>query len=131
MVKVGNSECEFLKLTPLSRTSAMAGAVCGEVMRPQMPARPERVKLRWEAFCADATVAVKIIRLADSNILVRRIRFSPERSSFGDPPLPSFNSGLRQNCYIAREPSQVGGTCQKASILICRAETLPLPGGLP
>ena len=29
MVKVGNSECEFLKLTPLSRTSAIAGAVSG------------------------------------------------------------------------------------------------------
>ena len=29
IVKVGNSECGFLKLTPLSRTSAIAGAVCG------------------------------------------------------------------------------------------------------
>ncbi len=29
MVKVGNSECEFLKFTPLSRTAAIAGADCG------------------------------------------------------------------------------------------------------
>jgi hypothetical protein len=32
--------------------------------------------LRGLAFCADAALAVSVIRLADSNTIVRRIRFS-------------------------------------------------------
>src|SRR3954453_7428944 len=79
MVKVGNSECEFLKLTPLSRTSAIAGAVCGVTMRPRKPSGTNRIRLRGAAFCADAAVAVRTIRLADSNTVVRRIRFSPSK----------------------------------------------------
>src|ERR1700754_2931225 len=77
MVKVGNSECEFLKWTPLSRTSAIAGAVCGDTMRPRSPSGTNRIRFRGVAFCADAAVAVKVIRLADSNTIVRRIRILP------------------------------------------------------
>src|SRR2546430_17069105 len=77
MVKVGNSECEFLKLTPLSRTCAIAGAVCGVTMRPRKPSGTNRIRLRGAAFCADAALAVSGIRLADSNTIVRRIRFFP------------------------------------------------------
>src|ERR1700704_5172825 len=80
MVKVGNSECEFLKWTPLSRISAIAGAVCGVTMRPRKPSGTNRIKLRGVAFCADAAVAVSAIRLADSNTVVRRIRFSPSEA---------------------------------------------------
>ena len=46
MVKVGNSECEFLKLTPLSRTSAIAGAVCGVTIRPRSPSGTNKIRLR-------------------------------------------------------------------------------------
>jgi hypothetical protein len=106
MVKVGNSECEFPKLTPLSRTSAMAGAVRGVTMRPRRPSGTNRIRLRGTGFCAEAAPTVSVIRLADSNTTVRRIGFSPVRSNFGDRPLPPFSFALRQNCYIGREPAQ-------------------------
>src|SRR6266545_2900065 len=106
MVKVGNSECEFLKLTPLSRTSAIAGAVCGITMRPRRPSGTNRIKFRGAAFCADAALAVNVMRLADSNTMVRRIGFSPVRSGSGRWPLPSFSFDLRQDCYTGSEPSQ-------------------------
>lgn len=80
IVKVGNSECEFLKLTPLSRISAIAGAVCGVTMRPRRPSGTNRIKLRGVAFCADAALAVSVIRLADSNTNVRRISLSPSEA---------------------------------------------------
>src|SRR5262245_41139398 len=78
MVKVGNSECEFLKLTPLSRNSAIAGAVCGVTILPRKPSGIKRTKLRGVAFCAEARPVVEsVIRLADSNVMARRIWFLP------------------------------------------------------
>ncbi len=106
MVKVGNSECEFLKLTPLSRSSAIAGAVCGVTMRPRRPSGTNRIRLRGVAFCADAEPAASAIRPADSNMIVRRIRFSPNERTSGDPPLSSFSFALRQDCYIGWNPPQ-------------------------
>ena len=64
MVKVGNSECEFLKLTPLSRISAIAGALWGVTMRPRSPSGMNRIRLRGVLFCAGAALAVSVIRLA-------------------------------------------------------------------
>src|SRR6266496_1320614 len=89
MVKVGNSECEFLKLTPLSRISAIAGAVCAVTMRPRRPSGTNRIRLRGLAFCADAEPAANAIRLADSNTIVRRIRFSPQAA------VPAIRRGSR------------------------------------
>src|SRR5262245_23293366 len=78
MVKVGNSECEFLKLTPLSRSSAMVGAVCGVTILPRKPSGIKRIRLRGVAFCAKARpVMENVIRLADSNVMARRIWFLP------------------------------------------------------
>src|SRR6201995_5820283 len=77
VVNVGNSEWEFLKLTPLSRISAIAGAVCGVTIRPRRPSGTNRIRLRGVAFCADAAVAVNVIKLADNNTMERRIGFSP------------------------------------------------------
>src|SRR6476659_4728746 len=77
MVKVGNSECEFLKLTPLSRTSAMAGAVCGLTILPRNPSGIKRMRLRGAAFCAGAALADSVIRLAESSTIARRIRVAP------------------------------------------------------
>ena len=56
-------------------------------MRPRRPSGTNRIRLRGVAFCADAALAASAIRPADSNTIVRRIRFSPIRSSSGDPPL--------------------------------------------
>src|SRR5436190_8967244 len=100
MVKVGNSECEFLKLTPLSRISAIAGAVCGVTMRPRRPSGTNRIRLRGAAFCADAAPAVSAIRLADSNTMVWRIRVSREKQLRRSASVLPFSFGLRQNCYI-------------------------------
>ena len=77
MVKVGNSECEFLKLTPLSRSSAIAGALCGVTMRPRRPSGMNRIRLRGALFCADAAPTVSVIRLADNNTIAWRMSISP------------------------------------------------------
>src|SRR6185295_3952367 len=109
MVKVGNSECEFLKLTPLSRTSAIAGAVCGVTMRPRRPSGTNRIRLRGVAFCADASPKASASILADSNTIVRRIRFSPLDVHPADPPLSSFSFAVRQDCYIEWNRPQGAG----------------------
>src|SRR4051812_32264299 len=77
MVKVGNSECEFLKLTPLSRTSAIEGAVCGLTILPRRPSGIKRMRLRGVAFCAEAALADSVIRLAENSTIARSIKSSP------------------------------------------------------
>src|SRR3954470_9830238 len=80
VVKVGNRECEFLKLTPLSRTSAIAGAVCGVTIRPRNPSGTNRIRLCGGAFWADAMPANKSVRPADSSASERRIDFYPSEA---------------------------------------------------
>src|SRR6266404_825646 len=79
MVKVGNSECGFLKLTPLSRTSAIAGAVSGVTFNARSPSGINRIILWGVPFCADATPANSNVRVADRDTSERRIGFSPPR----------------------------------------------------
>src|SRR3974390_2611719 len=82
MVKVGNSECGFLKLTPLSRTSAMAGAVSGVTFSARRPSGMNRMRLCGVAlFWADAAPAAKVKILADSRTMVRRIGGLPLKLS--------------------------------------------------
>src|ERR1700716_630362 len=93
MVKVGNSSCEFLKLTPLSRTSAIAGAVCALTILPRSPSGIKRMRLCGMAFCAEAALADSVIRLAESSTIARRIRVSPYQANsapgnFSLGPLP-------------------------------------------
>src|SRR6185312_15477067 len=45
VVNVGNRACEFLKLTPRSRTIAMVGAVSGVTFRPRSPSGMNRMML--------------------------------------------------------------------------------------
>src|SRR6202795_3379438 len=82
VVKVGNIECEFLKLTPLSRTSAIAGAVCGDTMRPRNPSGTNRIRLCGVLFCADAAPAARLNRLADSSTIARRMSISLQEADF-------------------------------------------------
>src|SRR6476660_7570109 len=107
VVKVGNSECGLLKLTPLSRTYAMAGAVCGVSMRPRNPSGTNRIRLCGVAFCADAVPADSIASAADSRASERRIKISlgSEFTAGGPPPLFSF--ALQQICYISPAPVNV------------------------
>src|ERR1700687_5001016 len=102
LVKVGTIECEFLKLTPLSRTSAIAGAVCGVTICPRKPSGTNRIRLRGVLFWANAAPADTTMMPADSNNIERRI----EISSLENPAkaLPLSNFPMRQNCY-SRHPA--------------------------
>src|SRR5260370_26004550 len=100
MVKVGNSECGFLKLTPLSRISAMAGAVSGVTFSARNPSGMNRIRLRGFEFCADAIPAHSTARPADSNRIERRINISPEKRFPAYQPLPLFSFAVRRNSYI-------------------------------
>src|ERR1700761_2020888 len=88
MVKVGNIECEFLKLTPLSRTSAIAGAVCGVTFSARRPSGTNRIRLCGVAFCADAALAAKVNRLAESSKVARRMTISREADWRLDAAVP-------------------------------------------
>src|SRR6266700_1791451 len=81
MVKVGNSECGFLKLTPLSRTAAIAGAVSGVTIRPRNPSGTNRIRLRGVLFCAEAVTADRIAKLADRIAVFKRMDSLP-RANF-------------------------------------------------
>src|SRR5438067_1070410 len=105
MVKVGNSECEFLKLTPLSRISAIAGAVCGLTILPRRPSGMNRIRLRGAAFWAEATPADSVIRLADSNTMAWRIRFSPCQA-IRRLAVALISFAVRQNCYSGHWPER-------------------------
>src|SRR5829696_1035319 len=110
MVKVGNSECEFLKLTPLSRSSAIAGAVCGVTIRPRRPSGTNRIRLRGLAFWADAGPAASAISPAASNRVVRRIKVLPHRKAVSAIRRRSrFSFALRQDCYIVWNRPQGAG----------------------
>ena len=73
MVNVGNSECGFLKLTPLSRTSAIAGAVSGVTFSARNPSGINRIRLCGVLFCANELPAESNIRPADNITTERRI----------------------------------------------------------
>src|SRR5215470_9313297 len=78
VVNVGNSECGFLKLTPLSRTSAIAGAVSGFTISARKPSGTNRIRLCGVAFSAEAAPAVKMNMLADNSIAAMRMIGLPE-----------------------------------------------------
>ena len=71
MVKVGNSECGFLKSIPLSRSAAMAGAVCGVTICARNPSGTKRMRLCGGSASAEPENAA--IRIAEARIF----RMSP------------------------------------------------------
>src|SRR5438445_11045584 len=81
MAKVGNSECEFLKLTPLSRTSAIAGAVSGVIFSARRPSGMNRIRMRGVLFWAEASPlrsqVDNTVSPAYSNTSERRIKSLP------------------------------------------------------
>src|SRR5712664_3418108 len=99
MVKVGNSECGFLKLTPLSRTTAIAGAVSGVTIRPRNPSGTNRIKLRGVLFWAKAVTADKIAKLADRIAIFKRMDSLPRANFDSKQPLPLFSFAVRRICY--------------------------------
>ncbi len=90
VVKVGNSECGFLKLTPLSRTAAIAGAVSGVTFRARNPSGMNRMMLRGVLFWAKAVAEHRTTKLADTAAMVRRMKLSPMKQIRPVCRLPLF-----------------------------------------
>src|SRR6516164_8606338 len=66
VVKVGKTECGFLKLTPTSRTAAMAGAVSAVTLKARRPSATNRIRLLGRfASAASAPFATTI---ANANV---------------------------------------------------------------
>src|SRR5882724_1026334 len=82
MVKVGKIECGFLKLTPLSRIAAIAGAVSGVTFSARKPSGTNRIRLWGVALSADAAPATNVKKLADSSTIARCMKISPGRNGF-------------------------------------------------
>src|SRR6202012_3809121 len=74
VVKVGNSEWEFLKLTPRSRTSAIAGAVSALTIRPRRPSGTNRMTLwGWGGWaCCEKPAPVDVKNKPADNITTAR-----------------------------------------------------------
>jgi hypothetical protein len=70
----------FLKLTPLSRTSAIAGAVSGVTFNARNPSGMNRIMLCGVLFWASAVPADSTARPADSNRIERRMNISPREA---------------------------------------------------
>jgi hypothetical protein len=58
VVKVGNIECEFLKLTPRSRIAAIVGALCGVTFMARNPSGTNSTTLCGVLSWAAATPTV-------------------------------------------------------------------------
>src|SRR5215469_4551919 len=84
VVKVGKIECGFLKLTPLSRTSAIAGAASGVTFSARRPSGTNRIRLWGVALAAQAALAANVKRLADSSMTARRIGNLPRKKMDAD-----------------------------------------------
>ncbi len=78
IVKVGKTECGFLKLTPLSRISAIAGALSGVTFSARNPSGTNRIRLWGVALSAEAALAANVKKLAESSTSARRMKISPE-----------------------------------------------------
>src|SRR6266481_3462085 len=76
MVNVGNSEWEFLKLTPLSRTCAISGAVSGVTFNARNPSGMNRIRLRGVPFCANTAPVDNSVRPAASSTSEPRMKIS-------------------------------------------------------
>src|SRR5579871_6463365 len=86
VVKVGYMACEFLKLTPRSRTSAIAGAVSPVTIRPRNPSGTNRMTLCGRWFWANEEAVQTPIRPANNIISKRRIEeISPTRIKPDEP----------------------------------------------
>src|SRR5690349_16888874 len=66
MVKVGNNECGLVKLTPLSRTAARAGAVSGVIESARRPSGTKRIRLRRVCASAGASCRKAATHAAES-----------------------------------------------------------------
>src|ERR1700745_376468 len=95
VVKVGKTECGFLKLTPTSRTAAMAGAVSAGTLKARRPAATNRMTLLGRfASAASAPLATT---MANANVS-RPLNLSDIKSS----PLVSTIAAAFENASPPR-----------------------------
>src|SRR5947199_10231927 len=97
IVKVGNSEWEFLKLTPLSRRSAMAGALWGVTIRPRRPSGTNRIRLRGVLVWAKAGEPARMESVEQNTMDLQRIQISPWSTIPACRPLALFSFPVRRN----------------------------------
>ena len=100
MVKVGNSECEFLKLTPLSRTSAIAGAVSGVTIRAAQAVRDEQDEVMRRIVLRRCGVRKKRGQTGGQQQDCAAHQNLPISSKIRARTLPLFSFAVRQNCYV-------------------------------
>src|SRR5947209_5507203 len=77
VVKVGKTECGFLKLTPTSRTAAMTGALSAVTLKARRPSGTNRMRLLGRFASASAALAMM---MANANV-ARVLNFSDIKSS--------------------------------------------------
>src|SRR5215467_14779220 len=83
VVKVGKTECGFLKLTPTSRAAAMTGAVSAVTLKARRPSATNRMRLLGRlASAASAQLATTMANANVSRPLnLGDIKFSPSVST--------------------------------------------------
>src|SRR5215470_2545405 len=84
MVKVGNREWLFLKATPLSRTAAMAGAVCALTIWARRPSGMKSTTLCVTGAIRAPAVAAKVATRATAASPTSRLISRPPRSAVWD-----------------------------------------------
>src|SRR5882724_1842579 len=76
IVKVGNSECELVKLIPLSRIAAIVGAVSAVTFSARRPSGTNRMTFLGWLFCAKAADTDNPKSPADRAVINVRIKLS-------------------------------------------------------
>src|SRR5262249_27048781 len=94
------------KLTPLSRTSAIAGAVSGVTFSARNPSGTNRMRLWGVAFSADAAPEASVKRLADSSSMTRRMGVSLENAGVSAELLGLSRFSMQRICYSGRSFDQ-------------------------
>ena len=65
-----------LEIDALVADAAIAGAVSGVTFSARRPSGTNRMRLWGVAFCADAALAARVKRLAESSKIARRMKVS-------------------------------------------------------
>src|SRR5215475_5364113 len=118
VVKVGKTECGFLKLTPTSRTAAMAGAVSAVTLKARRPSATNRMRLLGR-FASAASAPLATTR-ANANVSrplnLSDIKSTPSVSTISvafekaSPCRRSFDHlvGARKQCRRHFEAERLG-----------------------
>src|SRR5262245_42011138 len=102
VVKVGKTECGFLKLTPTSRTAAMAGAVSAVTLKARRPSATNRMRLLGRfVSAASAPLATtmanaKVSRPLNFSDINHLVGTGEQRDELAPVGRPLLTGGLRR-----------------------------------